>query len=219
MTRTTLALLLPFLLPLAPQDPGATSVQIEPVCGIVVDEAGQPLGGVRWWVSGHETLQDGQWVVTHFLGLAKIETTGADGRFELPGRPDLRYDVDLDADGFAPAFQRQLEPGAQPRVVLRRGHTVSGRVVQLVDGQERPLHVVPIELQRPNERGLWFSSQRTTELDGSFAFRHFLPGEPDRGAPEAWSLVCAGASLELDPERSGPIEDLKVEISITREGR
>jgi hypothetical protein len=214
MRPTSLAVLLPLLL--APQAPDGATPRIDPVRVAVVDEAGNPLEGVRWWVSGHETRQDGQWVLTHFLGFPRIETTGTDGCFEIPGREGLRYDVDLDADGFAPAFLRRLEPGAQPRVVLRRGQTVSGRVVQVVDGVERPLLSVPVELQRPNARGVWFSSQRATAPDGRFVFDRFLPdGEGDMD----WRLVCAGAFMELGPGLPGPVDDLRVEVSITREGR
>jgi hypothetical protein len=79
MTRLALGLLLP-LLALPPQDPGGDPPQAEPVQGVVVDESGQPLAGVRWWVSGHEMLQDGQWVVTHFLGSPR-------GRDHRPRRP------------------------------------------------------------------------------------------------------------------------------------
>jgi len=76
---------------------------------------------------------------------------------------------------------------------------------------------VPVELQLPNERGVWFSSRRTTGPDGGFSFQRFLPAEP--GAGRVWRLVCAGAFLELAPEPLGPVEDLRVEVSITREGR
>jgi hypothetical protein len=127
--------------------------------------------------------------------------------------------VDLDADGFSPAFLRRLVPGAQPRVALRRGHTISGRVVQVIDGIEHPLMSVPVEVQRPNARGVWFSSQRTTDPDGRFAFDRLLPDGPDAEGGSAWRLVCAGASLELHPVPSAPMEDLRVEVSITREGR
>jgi len=218
MSPSRLLLALPLLLLSAAQTP-QDAAPLPPVRGIVVDETGQPLGGVRWWISGNETLQDGQWVVTHFLGLAKVETTGADGRFELPCRAETRYDLDFDADGFTPAFLQELESGADVRIVMRRGFTVSGRVFQRVDGEARPLGFVQVEMRRPNERGLWFTSQRTTDLEGRFTFDRFLPaGSPDQ-AGYLWQAFCAGATLDLDPTPSGPIDDLRVEISITHGGR
>lgn len=219
MKRSAVAVLLSLLVVSQEALQEVVAPAAPPVRGVVVDEAGRPLEGVRWWVSGHEQLQGGAWVLTHFLGIPKVERTGADGSIEVPAREGLRYDVDLDAEGFAPAFLRRLEPGAEPRVVLHRGQTVSGRVVQVVDGVERPLLLVPVELQLPNERGLWFSSERRTEMDGSFTFSHFLPDVPGSEAGRVWRLVCAGAFLELDPQPLQPVEDLRVEISITREGR
>ena len=66
---------------------------------------------------------------------------------------------------------------------------------------------------------MWFSSQRTTDPDGRFAFDCFLPAGSDAEGGLAWRLVCAGAFLELDPLPGGAVEDLRVEVSITREGR
>ena len=182
--------------------------ETEPVRGVVVDEQGRPLPGVRLWISGFEERAGKGWNVVHFTGQPRIQTSDARGRFEIPGRDHLRYDLDFDLDGRRPAFVQAAEPGADLRVVMEAGRALRGRVVQVGPDGERAIEGAPLAVTRPNGRGLWFQSERRSAADGSFAFAGFLPPE---GA-EGWVLRCAGASLPLE---GVDVEGLRVEIRMT----
>lgn len=193
------------------------------VHGLVVDASGAPLANVRCLESAWLELRDGSWQPVFYSGLPRPVFTGADGRFELELRADLRADLDFDLRGYAPSFLREVESGAEPRVVLRRGADVRGRVVQLVGDREEPIEGARLELTRPNERGLWFQAESASDAEGAFAFPGFLAPEaaagPARSGGLAWELVCNGARLAFEAEPGEAVEDVRVELRIERGAR
>ncbi len=195
----------------APQDPAPFSAAA-PVRGVVVDEEGAPQPGVRCWVSGFEQLQGDTWVVTHFSGKTRIHTTGPDGSFEISARTGLRFDIAFDAAGFSPSEKTAVEPGAELRVVMRKGRTVSGRLVQIVNGSEQPIESARVTIRRPNPRGLWFETERWTGSEGRFRFTNFLPAE---GGGAEWQLVHGGAVLPLATGPGEEVLDVRIEVRMT----
>ncbi len=195
---------------------GPQDTATAPIRGVVTDEGGATLGGVRYWISGFERRDGNSWRLLHRSGEPRYAWTGPDGSFEVPGHADLRYDVDFDADGYSPAFLLQAEPGSQHQVVMRKGRTVSGSVVQQVPGGPKTVAHAPVSVRRSNPRGLWFERKVATDADGLFVFRHVLPIWED-GACE-WSLDYAGARLSLDPDDVEGVDDILIEVRIEREG-
>lgn len=194
-----------------------------PIRGVVVDEAGRPLGGVRYWISGYEERQGTSWVLTHFTGGTRIHFTEPDGSFEVPGRAELRYDLDFDSEGHTPAFVLRAEAGSEQRVVMRRGRDLAGRVVQVDDEGERPIHHARVSVRKPNPRGLWFERETTTGADGAFEFPGFLPsgeaGQDIPGGDAGWGVVCAGAHLPLRQAPGEDVDDVRIEIRMARARR
>lgn len=184
-----------------------------PVSGVVVDDKGTPLPDVRYWASGFERQNGDTWELTHFTGETRVHTTGRDGRFEVPGRVGVRCDITFDSRGFAPAEKRALEPGTELRVVLRKGKTVSGRVVQSDGEMESPVVGTGVVIQRANPRGPWFTSRRRTDDTGRFEFTNFLP--PDEDDP-AWELVYGGVAVPLTAGRGKDTYDVLFSVHVTK---
>ena len=219
MSRAVAASLLVLLCPLrSVPEPAGLGPAVSG--GVVVDEDGRPLQGVRYWVSAHEELTSEGWTLVQFLGIAQMQFTGEDGRFEVPAREGLRCDVDFDASGYVPSFVQEFELGEDVRVVMHRGFDVRGRVRQRQDGSIRPAEHARVSIRRPNARGLWFETEVLADSAGEFVFPGFL-ARSDHGeecSPEGWGwqLSCSGAVFELPERVDRPLDDIEVEISIRR---
>lgn len=187
------------------QDSGET---VAPIRGQVVDEDGSPIAGVRYSISGEEILEDGEWYVALTTGRSPIMSTDEQGRFELPGRRGVRYDLDFEFDGMAPVFLTRAEAGADLEVVMRPGLDVSGRVV--IDGVVG-MSGFQVGLERPNGRGNWFQTSTSTGADGSFEFPGFLAGE-------GWQLTLGGGVLRVDLMTDDAPDDLLIDVRVSRSG-
>jgi hypothetical protein len=107
------------------------------VAGVVTDEDGNPLEGVRVQLCGIETLRDGVWERVRRRGRMPWWPTDKQGRFKIEfGEPNIRYDFWFEKQGFAPAFLYGISAESDElKVVLRKGVTVTGRVTRLARGR------------------------------------------------------------------------------------
>jgi len=182
-----------------------------PITGQVVDAQGRPVAGARYRTLGQGREIDGQWSSIFYTGLSRTLTTDEQGRFSVTVRPDpdLRYDLVLEGDGKAPVFLEGVEPGADLRVVLLEGRDVAGQVVR--EGGEGISHMC-IGMQLPNARGEWYRAETYTDDQGTFRFPGFLDGD-------GWQLLVGGAPLPLEANEGEVLDDLLVEIRLSRSGR
>jgi hypothetical protein len=116
--------------------------------------------------------------------------TGADGHFQVDAIPG-EYTVRASADGYADGRQEITigEAGADVRLSLVRGLTISGRVV---DVGGRPAGGCPVSVHTPSDGG--YGAFLVTLSDGSFQAKGLLS--------RAYTLF-AGSSLAGFAVRSG----------------
>ncbi len=161
--------------------------------GIVVDESGAPVRGA--------------------LVLAGRLPAKSDrgGRFVIRGAPEARPELFVQAEGYAPARTRG------PRIVLRRGLAVEGRVLDAA-GEPRPGVRVLLRARGPSD------SVNTDDL-GRFRFRDVPAGpvslhaDPLRAEAEAGALdiVLQPASrnelvVRVRTETGEPVSGARVSI-------
>ncbi|HEX3128346.1 MAG TPA: carboxypeptidase regulatory-like domain-containing protein [Thermoanaerobaculia bacterium] len=153
------------------------------VAGVVVDEKGMPVAGVE--IRASPQMSGG--FDSALLRTAGTARTTPAGRFRVPRlSPGVAYDLRFSRTGFAPATSEAppLEPGrpaADLRVVLRKGRTGFGRVV---NASEQPIAGARVSLRRSaagdRRRPPIFSQEEpglevVTGADGRFEIRD-LPG-------------------------------------------
>ena len=205
------------------------------VSGIVTDEAGKPLSGVTWWISGFEEWRDGNWQIVFRTGDTLKHTTDETGRFEVTFREKVAYDLQFDRWEYAPAFLFRVSPydpfrlllsrarsaagtGADSpelHVVMKKGVLVTGEVQ--IEGKDRPdFEGITVALRLPNGRGLWFKKTTLVDHEGKFRFYAGPPPTPP-GAYCKWQLVCAGEVVTLDVREDRPVDEVIFQISTTSE--
>ncbi len=188
--------------------PGATqgpSFALEPavaVAGLVVDEQGKPVADV-------EIRSDA----------GNAARTSAAGRFRLAGlQARLAYKLRLVRKGYAPAVtelppQEAGRPAADLRIVLRRGRTGFGRVVNQAEEPVAGAEVIlesaepgaPMWMRRrlsPEERAEAGALRAATDANGRFEIADLPPGNFDLTAQGRGyaSLTVPGLSV---PEGGG----------------
>ena len=106
------------------------------VSGVVTDESGDPIEGVKAQLCGMETLQNGVWKRVYRWGIRPYWTTDKQGRFTIEfGEPDIRYDLLFEKRGLAPTFLYGISAeSGELKVVLREGVIVTGTDTRLVEG-------------------------------------------------------------------------------------
>jgi hypothetical protein len=205
MKLLVFALLLLLVPAVQTSPPGA-----RPISGQVVDENGGPIPGARYRISAYEERSDGEWMLVSYTGLQRVFSTDGEGRFTLSCQAHQRLDLDFDAPGKAPSFHTQIEAGEELKVVLREGLDVAGQVV-LASG-EAVAHC-EVGMLRPNHRGDWFQARTWTDEEGRFEFPAF------REDGESWQLTIGRAALPLGANPGEVLDDLLVEIKLSRTGR
>ncbi|HEV7514810.1 MAG TPA: carboxypeptidase regulatory-like domain-containing protein [Thermoanaerobaculia bacterium] len=190
----------------------APTFALEPAAaatGVVVDVADKPVAGALVSAAVPAALFD--WTAPKARA-----RSGSDGRFALRPLAAARpYEVTASLPGFAAAklTLAELKPKAVRsglRLVLRRGRTVRGRVV---DDAGRPVAAAVVQLLAPAgadpvREGTGTLHQTTADTAGQFAVEGLLPGKIDLfvrapGFPPASRrqvAVPAGAgSFDLGP--------------------
>ncbi len=205
------------LLPLSAQPAGS-------IRGLVVDENGKALAGVRWRICATEELRGGKWTFVRRSGLPPSSTTDDEGHFVVTFREPLRYDLQFQKSGFAPAFLYEVGTNSSElKVTLRLGQILHGTVTRRVDGNRKPMANQKVELRLPC-RDFWYQDHATTDQDGKFEFRVCTPpseprtrignilagsGEPPRSK---WQVVVAGKAVQVDVTDDEAIKPADFEI-------
>jgi len=154
--------------------PGAT------LGGRVVDRAGKPVGAAVVRMHYQHGSAYGSPIVNRSC------LTDAEGRFDIYGLPRMKVvRVEVDAVGFA---KREADltgtpavGGARPTIVLDRGGSVSGRVL---DGDGKPLRGMPV--RRPVSADVAYS-----DASGAYSLRRLPPGRH--------TLILAGPGSTVSP--------------------
>jgi hypothetical protein len=180
------------------------------VAGVVTDEDGNPLEGVRVQLCGIETLQEGVWKRERRLGRMPWWPTDKQGRFKIEfGEANIRYDFWLEKDGFAPTFLYGISAESDElKVVLRKGVTVTGRVTRLAEGRERPIVGVEVVLSGPS-MDLSYHQESLTDPEGRYKFRA-CP------APEGktWFVTCLRERVAIEIPERGPVAGPHFVVSV-----
>jgi hypothetical protein len=170
------------------------------VSGRVVDEAGAPRPGAELKLRnrGERGL------------LGYRASSGADGRFELLAVADGSFDLEAEAEGFAPAVHPAVVEVAGRDIeglelVLRRGATVSGRILGLDPGQMAAVEVTAERDGRAPRHGAVDHTGRyeIAALEaGDWHLKAQLAG--GRREADAWVAIAPGDSeVERDLELGG----------------
>ncbi|HEX3529303.1 MAG TPA: carboxypeptidase-like regulatory domain-containing protein [Thermoanaerobaculia bacterium] len=138
----------------------------EAVTGTVVDEQGRPVAGALVRILPVFYERDREW---------PRAWTRATGDFSFGGQMALGVgQIAVHRPGFAPASLSPVRlPSSGLRIVLRRGTTATGLVV---DEAGLPATGAAVELVRTNEESL---GRTTVAADGSFSLPHLPPGRAE----------------------------------------
>jgi len=172
------------------------------VPGVVTDEKGRPLEGVRVQVCGIEEFRNGGWVRERRSGEMPWQMTKKDGRFVVKlGGADVRYDIWFDKRGFAPTFLYGISAESEPlKIVLKRGVLVTGTVTRLVRGREKPVQGARVMLTGPGT-DLMYEQESFTDHEGRYTFR---ASRAPTG--KKWDVVLFYSErVELDIGEHGPV--------------
>jgi hypothetical protein len=214
--------LLVFSAAVLPLDISPVSQESRMVSGRVTNQAGEPLGSVKWLLSASEVWRDGGWEVVHQDGLPMQGYTDKDGRFELTFRGKARYDLQISGGGYGPVFLYQVS-AEQPElhVVMKEGIVVRGTVVRA--GSKRPCSdATVVNLRLPNPRGIWFEQTSLVDHEGKFRFIASPPPDPavtpDLEKPIKWQLVCAEEVAPIDIAEGKPVDwvEFEIDVKVTR---
>ncbi len=177
--------------------------------GVVVNEAGEPVGGARVTVAPQE--DESEIAVSRATGQVRPCMTDAKGHFMIRNAPPGALEVTWDHRDYAPQMRRiDIVPGTSDhdlgRAVLRRGQSIEGEVVD-ADGNPVPNVAVHVYFERlagwdqpelsangtvlaPGRR----FAQGRTDATGHFAIRGLRDG---KYGVEAWRIgsYSAGATV------------------------
>ncbi len=181
--------------------------------GVVVDEAGQPLAGVRLVVQPRlpgAPEPRGHWLETALAETQALHETDEDGRFETD-MLDLgpNYGLAFFKPGFAArsvALKRDARQNREMRVVLQRAAPCAGRVLDTSD-RPIPLARVAIGPGRAGEVGQIVF----TDSSGAFSFATAPDTAPIVyvSAPGYASVpIAAAAALDVTLTRNATIIDV-----------
>jgi protocatechuate 3,4-dioxygenase beta subunit len=147
--------------------------------GVVVDEAGEPLAGVRVWVN--QWRQGGEAPV--YAGDTSI-STGEDGAFRVDSLPAGKFNLTFNLDGYARESANGIGSGTTDlRVTLLEGRTISGRVLY-PDGSPAVRVQVSARGDDNNSRGT-MTDDEGIEVDGIRPGTYRVTASPNTWGPQA----------------------------------
>jgi len=176
---------------------------IATVAGVVTDEDGSPLKGVKVQLCAIEKLREGAWVLEMRLGAMPWWKTDEQGRFVVEfDEPEIRYDLWFEKRGFAPKFLYGISAkSGDLKVVLERGVVISGTVMRLVEGREKPVEEAKVVLSAPGfTKDVWYGQESLTDHEGRYRFR----ASP---APEGkkWRVAFLNEGVDLEIGDEDPV--------------
>jgi hypothetical protein len=190
--------------------------EVRSVAGTVTDADGSPLPAVTWSIAATEQWQDDQWSLVHFDGDDWQGVTDENGRFKIPFRGKVRYDLQFDKEGYGPAFVYQVSADS-PDVRVTMGNGVPVRGLVRIKGQDQPSYAgVTVVLRLPNPRGSWYRRTTLTDHEGRYRFLASPPpAVPGRALRPVWQLVCAGKVVPVEVKADARTEEVEFEIQAT----
>ncbi|WP_242588741.1 carboxypeptidase-like regulatory domain-containing protein [Corallococcus macrosporus] len=181
--------------------------------GLVVDTEGTPLPGIEVKL---ERSQGAPKATGYFRSDLDAVRSDDAGRFVVDGEEGGASHILIDAPGFRAVKQAVVIPSAGIRVVLERGASVSGTVV---DAKGQPMRLVDLQLWDTASRS---ETPRTTSPDkaGAFSFQGLKAGhyvvEAHVQRPGIQHAVSQTVDLE---ERTQARVTLRFEEGRTIQGR
>ena len=158
---------------------GAAPARDAVIRGRVVDHRGAPVPDVLVTASPPYDRGDAP------PRVGASATTDGEGHFELAGLDRDRYDLDADADGYAPASVRGVAGGARDvTIVVDEGLPLAG-VVVTASGEPVPAYTLVVVRRDGAERPI-VATRSIADPDGRFRIAV---------APGSYDLVAAAAGL------------------------
>lgn len=177
------------------------------VSGLVLEEDGEPLEGVRLRLRLH---------VLHEMREYKA-VTGTDGTFRVDGVANGPYAIRARKEGYVPfeeskAFEVDRAPVEGLELVLRRGAAVSGRILG-VDFDD----LARVEVHAESDR--WPRVDGAVDYEGAYELLDLGPGD--------WRLIArlrggarqAEARIKIEPEVGELSQDIEFATGLTLTGR
>jgi hypothetical protein len=145
--------------------------------GRVETPDGEPLAGAQVIVDSLFRMEpDTEREEHHWLGPDSplTTTTDAQGRFAFDGLPGgLGVRLIAVADGWTRASARVTDPADEPRLVLRPGATISGRVLH----GDKPLGGLTVRSRPQGFQSGAGNETAVTDAEGRYTITHLPPGE------------------------------------------
>ena len=180
------------------------------IAGVVTDEKGTPVPGVVVSPFVVRTKQsDGR----YRLKLIQVydrpcAITDSKGRFAIELEEEGEYELDVFPDDFIDMRVRNVPLGKHDlKIILRRGGTVTGRVVRMMTGRNAPVANVEVtaeEADRVSRTTFRRHRMRTkTDSEGRFQIKHLdtlMPTRETRDSanpqylPLVWQIRCRSTS-------------------------
>jgi hypothetical protein len=172
------------------------------VGGVVTDEQGAAVDGVKFQVCGMERFNGITWIRELNLGIMPSFYTQNDGRFFIGFNEDnIRSDVYFNKIGYAPAFLYGISTSSTNlKVVLKKGVPLTGTVTKLVKGKSVPVGGASVELQMPSE-DLWYQERAITDNQGNYMFRVTPPPKDKK-----WQVSFLGETVSVEVKDNIPVD-------------
>jgi hypothetical protein len=213
--------------------------RVPKLSGIIVDEDGRPLKGVKVRVSGVEKkLSDGKWDRNRRCAFLMPQVTIDDaGRFTsdesaftLPSKEqEIRVNLWFEKDGYAPTFVYGVRPDKDDlKVVMEPGIQIAGNVRRSIKGKLESVDGAAVELRLASD----METQRRAFRDpltyvlkegGDLPYRHrvftdssgeYVISVPMPPEGKKWFVVCMdeAAAIGLSDERHAKGPDFVVAV-------
>ncbi|MHC4473409.1 MAG: carboxypeptidase regulatory-like domain-containing protein, partial [Planctomycetota bacterium] len=148
------------------------------IAGVVVDEAGKPLAGVRIWVSESRRSD------TPRMPISQNLSTDQEGAFRVDSLPPGIFTLNLSLDGYARESVNDVAAGRTDlRVTMVEGKAIEGRVVY-PDGTPAAGVSVAARGEDGNSRGSRTGEDGKFEIDGIRPGTYAVTASPNTWMPD-----------------------------------
>jgi hypothetical protein len=215
------------------------AARVPKLSGIIVDEDGRPLKGVKVQVSGVEMkLPDGKWDRNRSCAFLMPQVAVEEaGRFALPfdetqppKEQEIRLNLWFEKDGYAPTFVLGVRPDKQDlKVVMEPGIQVAGNVRRSIKGKLEPVDGAAVEVRlaadiETQKRAFRDPLGFVLEHGGNLPYRRrvftdssgeYVVSVPTPPEGMKWFVVCLdeAAAIDLSDERHANGPDFVVQVN------